>query len=89
MDQQTLFRTNVALPANLIEGGYAVRVFLTRDRRVVSQFETVIEVRKVGLERWLYTLAQENAPLYGLLSLFLAVLAGWGASTGFRLLRSW
>ncbi len=87
MDQQTLFRTRVALPANLIEGGYEVRVFLTRDRAVVSEFDTVIDVRKVGLERWLFALAQEQSLLYGLLSLIIAVAAGWAASTGFRLLR--
>lgn len=87
VDQQTLFDTSIALPANLIEGAYAVRVLLMRDKQVVSQFETAIEVRKVGLERWLYNLAQDHALLYGLLSLVIAVAAGWLASTVFRLLR--
>jgi len=87
VDQQTLFDTSIALPANLIEGAYAVRVFLIRDRAVVSDFETAIEVRKVGLERWLYNLAQEQALIYGLLSLVIAVAAGWLASSAFRLLR--
>ncbi|MDF1854674.1 TIGR02186 family protein [Pseudooceanicola sp.] len=87
MEQQTLFRTRIALPSNLTEGGYQVRVFLTRDRQVVSQLDTIIDVRKVGLERWLFALAQDQSLIYGLLSLVLAVLAGWGASAGFRLLR--
>lgn len=87
VEQQTLFDTRVELPANLTEGAYAVRVFLTREGQVVSQFETSIEVRKVGLERWLYTLAQDYALLYGLLSLAIAIAAGWLASTAFRLLR--
>ena len=58
-----------------------------RDKQVVSEFETAIEVHKVGLERWLYNLAQDHALLYGLLSLVIAVAAGWLASTVFRLLR--
>ncbi|WP_370284110.1 TIGR02186 family protein [Pseudooceanicola sp.] len=87
VDQQTLFDTSIALPANLIEGAYAVRVLLMRDKQVVSEFETAIEVHKVGLERWLYNLAQDHALLYGLLSLVIAVAAGWLASTVFRLLR--
>ncbi|WP_255357367.1 TIGR02186 family protein, partial [Falsirhodobacter sp. alg1] len=29
LDQSTLFRTDVALPANLVEGQYRVRIFLT------------------------------------------------------------
>ncbi|OWU83300.1 membrane protein [Oceanicola sp. 22II-s10i] len=87
MDQQTLFRTRVALPANLTEGGYETRVFLTRQGKVVAHFDTVIEVRKAGLERWLYTMANEKSAIYAVLSLILAVAAGWGASAGFRLLR--
>ncbi len=87
LDQQTLFRTSIDLPANLTEGDYNTRIFLTREGQVVSKFETVIGVRKVGLERWLYTLSRQQPLLYGLLSLFIAVTAGWGASTIFRVLR--
>ncbi|WP_375691838.1 TIGR02186 family protein [Pseudooceanicola sp. LIPI14-2-Ac024] len=87
IDQQTLFDTNIALPSNLIEGSYAVRVFLMREGRVVSDFETAIEVRKAGLERWIYNLAQENALIYGILSLIIAVAAGWAASAAFRAIR--
>ena len=88
MAEQTLFRTSVELPANLTEGDYRTRVFLVRDRAVVSEFETVINVRKVGLERWLFTLSRERPLIYGLMSLFIAIAAGWGASTAFRLVKS-
>jgi hypothetical protein len=53
----------------------------------VSSFDTVIDVRKVGLERWLFTLSREQPLLYGLLSLAIAIAAGWGASAAFRALR--
>ncbi|TNC51878.1 hypothetical protein FHG66_03440 [Rubellimicrobium rubrum] len=86
-EQETLFRTEVGLPANLTEGEYATRIFLTRDGRVVDTYEASIYVRKVGLERWLYALAHEQPLLYGLMALALAMLAGWGASLGFRALR--
>lgn len=86
-EEQTLFRTSVELPANLIEGNYAIRIFLTRDGRVVDRYEATIGVQKVGLERWLYNLAQERPPVYGLLALALAVAAGWAASAAFRLIR--
>ena len=87
LDQQTLFRTSIALPSNLTEGDYRARIFLTRKGNVVSQFETIIDVRKVGLERFLYNLAHERAPIYGVLAIFIAVIAGWGASAAFRLIR--
>ncbi|MCR9124598.1 MAG: TIGR02186 family protein [Rhodobacteraceae bacterium] len=87
VDQQTLFRTEISLPANLTEGDYATRIFLTRDGAVISHYETVIDVRKVGLERWLYALSREQPLIYGLMSLAIAIAAGWGASAAFRLLR--
>jgi uncharacterized protein (TIGR02186 family) len=86
-DEQTLFRTAISMPANLTEGDYLTRIFLTREGRVVSQFETVIDVRKVGVERWLFTLSREQPLLYGLMSLAIAIAAGWGASAAFRALR--
>jgi uncharacterized protein (TIGR02186 family) len=85
--EETLFRTDVVLPANLIEGDYRVRLFITRNGRVVDQMERLIGVRKAGLERTLYVMAHEQPFLYGLISLALAVFAGWAASAGFRLLR--
>ncbi len=87
VDEQTLFRTRVSLPAALTEGAYPTRIFLTRDGAVVSSYETAIDVKKVGLERWLYTLSRENAVLYGLMSLAIAIAAGWGASAAFNLIR--
>lgn len=88
LSEETLFRTDVVLPANLIEGEYKVRLFLLRDQKVIAHQERTIAVRKVGLERFLFNLAQEQPLLYGLLSLILAVTAGWGASAAFRLIRA-
>lgn len=87
VDEQTLFRTSIALPAALTEGEYQTRIFLTRAGEVVSQYQTSIYVKKVGLERWLFTFSRENAFFYGLMSLAIAIAAGWGASAVFGLLR--
>ena len=84
---QTLFQTAIRLPANLVEGDYKTRIFLTREAEIVSSYETVINVEKVGLERWLFTLAHERPLVYGLLSITIAIFAGWGASALFRLVR--
>lgn len=84
----TLFSTAIDLPANLIEGNYLTRIFLLRGKSVIASQETVIDVRKVGLERWLYDLAQEQAVIYAILALALASLAGWLASALFRLIRA-
>ncbi|MDD8024478.1 MAG: TIGR02186 family protein [Paracoccaceae bacterium] len=86
--ENTLFRADFDLPANLIEGDYKTRIFLLRDGQLVDQYRTAIYVRKVGLERWLYTLSRDHAAVYGALSLAIAVFAGWAAAAVFRLIRN-
>ena len=86
--EQALFSTTLALPANLVEGSYSARIFLTRRGQVIAEYTRRLDVQKVGLERWIYTLAHERPLAYGLLSLTLAILAGWGASAIFRYIRS-
>lgn len=87
LEEETLFRTAIALPANLTEGDYEAHIFLTRNGRVIDEYITTIPVQKVGLERWLYNLAHDNALIYGLMSLFIAIAAGWSASAVFTILR--
>jgi uncharacterized protein (TIGR02186 family) len=88
LTEATLLRTDVALPSNLTEGSYSVRIFLVRGGQVVDANTSTIEVRKEGLERWLTNLAHQQPLAYGLLSLLIAVVAGWAASAGFRLIRA-
>ena len=83
----SLFEAKVRLPPNIEEGDYTARVFLVRDQRVMDLHETRIRVRKTGLERWIYALAQERPLIYGFGSIFVALFAGWAASEVFRLLR--
>lgn len=87
IDEATLLRTSVTLPANLTEGDYTMRIFLTRAGAVVDAYESQIFVQKVGLERWIFTLAHEHSLIYGLLSLAIAIAAGWAASAVFRYFR--
>lgn len=88
LDQQTLFRTSIEMPADLTEGDYATRIFLTRNGEIISRYETTIEVRKVGLERFLYNMSRQQPVWYGLMSLAIAIAAGWGASAAFSALRN-
>lgn len=88
LDENTLFRTGIALPANLTEGDYIARIFLTRGGQVIDRYDTVIGVRKVGLERFLFNLAHDLPLVYGLMSLAIAILSGWGASAIFRYIRN-
>lgn len=88
VSEQTLFRTAVRLPAALTEGDYATRIFLTRDGNVISSYETTIDVQKVGMERWLFELSRGQPLLYGIMSIAIAIAAGWAASAVFRIFRA-
>jgi uncharacterized protein (TIGR02186 family) len=88
LDQQTLFLTTIKMPANLTEGKYKTRIFLTREGTILNEFETSIDVRKVGLERFLFRLSRDNPLAYGLLSIAIAIFAGWLASAFFQVIRS-
>jgi hypothetical protein len=88
VQQDTLFRVDFDLPANLTEGDYKARVFLLRNGEVIDRHRAAIYVRKVGLERWLYSASREQPWLYGLMALVLAAFSGWLASQIFRLIRN-
>ncbi len=85
---ETLFDTSIRLPANLVEGDYRTRIFLTRGGQVLDVYEQDIAVRKVGLERFIYNLAHDRPLVYGILSLAIAIAAGWLASAVFRYIRA-
>ena len=87
LTDQTLFRSRIALPANIIEGQYDARIFLMRDGEVIDAARAPIKVHKVGIERWLHTLSQVQPFVYGLLTLAVAVSLGWLASMVFHVLR--
>ena len=87
LTEETLFTTKLAMPVNVVEGDYTVKTMLVRDQQVISTSTSTITVRKTGVEKWLYDLAHEQAFIYGLLSLAVALLAGWTASEVFRRIR--
>ncbi|MDA0786172.1 MAG: TIGR02186 family protein [Proteobacteria bacterium] len=79
-----LFRTRVALPANVPMGDYKVTVYLVRDGEISDRSESLLQVRKVGFEAKITEFAFEQAPLYGLIAVIIALIAGWFAGFVFR-----
>jgi uncharacterized protein (TIGR02186 family) len=79
-----LFRTRLELPANVPTGQYAVEVFLVNNGLIVDRSKTELSVRKVGLEAKVTEFAFEQAPLYGVIAVLIALIAGWFAGFVFR-----
>ncbi len=85
--EETLFQARIAMPANIVEGDYKAEFFLVRDRTVISTAETEIVVQKAGIERWIFNLSQQRPLAYGIMSVLVALLAGWLAAAAFRLIK--
>lgn len=87
LEEEILFQAHFALPANLVEGSYAAEFFLVRGQSVTGSARTTITVEKTGIERWLFNLSQEQPLAYGILSLLVALSAGWLAAAAFGRVR--
>ena len=84
LKDETLFSAKISLPANLTEGDYETKIHLIQNGKIIDSSSDIIQVRKIGLEEWLYKTAHDQSLLYGLFSIFLALFFGWSASTLFR-----
>jgi len=80
----SLFRVRVPVPANVATGEYTAQVFLFRDGSVVSAQTTPLFVDQIGLERRLFNFAHDRPFAYGLATVLVAMLLGWGSSFLFR-----
>lgn len=78
---ETLFRTFIEFPKNIIKGEYSIDLYLFNDGLLHSFQSMPIIVEKVGFEAFMHDLAHENSLLYGLICVLIAVTLGW--ITGF------
>jgi uncharacterized protein (TIGR02186 family) len=79
-----LFRAEVTLPTDAPTGRYTAQVWLFQDGQPVSMRERTLTVKKVGIERQVYTIAHKSPWLYGLASVLIAMASGYVASRVFR-----
>lgn len=82
--QGGLFRAVVRLPANAPIAQYHADTYLFRDGRLISSQRVPISIARVGFERRIHDLATNWSLLYGILTVLLALAAGWVAANLFR-----
>lgn len=80
----SLFQTRLFFPATVPVGVYTVKVLLVKEKRVVSVQTTPLIVQKTGLEAAIFNFAHAHAAQYGIVAIFLALVAGWLAGVFFR-----
>lgn len=82
-----LFRTTIAIPANVPVGPLTANVFLFRENQLLSKYTVPVRLEREGLEWLLHTFATRYAAPYGLFAVLLAAGTGLLASFLFSRLR--
>lgn len=82
--QGGLFRAVVQLPANAPIAEYYADTYLFRDGRLISSQRVPIRIARVGVERRIHDLATGASFFYGLITVLIALGAGWAAAFFFR-----
>jgi uncharacterized protein (TIGR02186 family) len=84
MLSKTLFRVRVPVPATVAPGSYNVEVYLFREGTVISAQSWPLYVDQTGFERRLFEFAHGWPLFYGVCTVLMAILLGWGSTLFFR-----
>ena len=76
LDEDGQWETSVSLPSDAPLGEYSVQAYYVKDGQVVSSDSMSFSVKKVGLVDSLGNMAEDNAALYGAMSLAIAIAIG-------------
>lgn len=77
---ETLFKVMLNFPKNIARGVYTVEIYLINDGDLVSFQAIPIYVNQVGMSAKIFDFAYRESFLYGLLSVFIALIFGWFAN---------
>jgi uncharacterized protein (TIGR02186 family) len=78
---KSLFRANIALPANVTVGPFETRVYLFHDEKLLSQYSARLNLEREGVERHLHDFAFSWPLIYGIATVLIAAAAGLAAAT--------
>jgi uncharacterized protein (TIGR02186 family) len=79
-----VFRSAAWIPSNAPDGRYTVEVFLFSGEAFLSHRQATLNVTKVGFEQFMFEASHNNALIYGLACVLLALFTGWLAGVIFR-----
>jgi len=80
----SLFKATLRLPADVPNGVHTVRAYLFKSGKFVTDKSLPLRVIKTGVEQMITDAAHDRPISYGLFSVLLAIVTGWGASVVFR-----
>jgi uncharacterized protein (TIGR02186 family) len=80
----TLFRTVINFPENITRGVYTAEIYLFSDGQLSGVQSTPIIVSKKGFDAYVYDFAYKYPAIYGIISVLIALFAGWLAGIFFK-----
>ena len=81
---ESVFRSAAWIPSNAPDGRYIVEVYLFSGSVFLAKEQVVLNVTKVGFEHFMFEASHNNALVYGLACVLLALFTGWLACVVFR-----
>ena len=80
----TLFRTIIRFPENIVRGVYTAEIYLFSDGQLSGVQSTPIVVSKKGFDALIYDFAHKLPIFYGFTAVIIALFAGWEAGLIFK-----
>lgn len=84
MIRPNLFSARISLPAKAPTGLYLVNISILSEGVPLKTAQAGFVVRKVGFDAYIANAARNDAVLYGILTVLMAVFLGWIANVVFR-----
>jgi len=84
---RSLFRSTLALPANVPVGQLTARIYLFRDGVLLNRKSTKVGLERTGIERFIHESAHNSPWLYGIIAVLIAMSCGLAASALFDRVR--
>ncbi|MEP2736976.1 MAG: TIGR02186 family protein [Erythrobacter sp.] len=85
VSEQVLYKARIALPSNVTTGKYTAETFAISDGRVIASAVADVNVRKVGMERFVEDASQDWSLTYGIIAVLLSIGMGWIAGRLFSM----
>ena len=79
-----IFRSTIEVPANAPIGFYSVSAFLFADGALLARSNESFTIVRTGFEQLTFAFAHEEAFIYGIVCVALALFTGWLAGVIFR-----
>ncbi len=71
-------------PYQALQGNYTATVYAVKDKKVVETAESNVLVEQVGFVKTMFNMAMNNGALYGIISILVAISAGFAVGLIFR-----